>query len=182
MTLIGRTARIRDAASADLPAIQGIYSHHVTHGTASFEEVAPDLAEMMRRYEEIVSRGLPFVVAEGGGRVVGYAYAAPYRQRTAYRFTLEDSVYVAPDSMRGGVGRAALTEVIDRASALGYRQMIAVIGDSANNPSVRLHEALGFVPVGQLRAVGFKFGRWIDSVFMQRPLGAAMAQHLRPEP
>lgn len=165
-------ATIRDAASADLPEIQGIYAHHVAHGTASFEEVAPDLVEMTRRYEDVISRGLPFVVAESGGRVVGYAYAAPYRQRTAYRFTLEDSVYVAPDSLRGGVGRAALTEVIDRASALGYRQMIAVIGDSANNPSIRLHEAVGFVRAGRLRAVGFKFGRWIDSVFMQRPLGA----------
>lgn len=172
MISIGRTATVRDAASADLPAIQRIYAHHVTHGTASFEEVAPDLAEMTRRYDEIVSRGLPFVVAESCGQVLGYAYAAHYRQRTAYRYTLEDSVYVAPDSMRWGVGRAALTEVIDRASGLGYRQIIAVIGDSANLPSIRLHEAVGFVRAGQLRAVGFKFGRWIDSVFMQRPLGA----------
>lgn len=172
MTPTGTVLVVRDAAGADLPAIQGIYAHHVTHGTASFEEVPPDLEEMTKRYMAITSHGLPFVVAETNGRVAGYAYAAPYRQRSAYRYTVEDSVYVAPEFMRGGVGRAALSEVIDRASALGYRQMVAVIGDAANHPSIRLHETAGFVHVGKLRSIGFKFGRWIDSILMQRPLGA----------
>lgn len=171
MTPIRTAIAVRDAAVADLLAIQGIYAHHVTHGTASFEEAPPDLAEMTKRYVDITSRGLPFVVVESGGCILGYAYAAPYRQRSAYRYTVEDTVYVAPGSMRGGVGRAALTEIINRASALGYRQMIAVIGDSNNRPSIRLHESVGFVHVGRLSSVGFKLGRWIDSVLMQRPLG-----------
>lgn len=165
--------------SADLPAIQGIYAHHVRHGTASFEEDVPDLAEMTRRHAETVSRGLPYVVVEQNGLVVGYAYAVPYRQRSAYRYTVEDSVYVAPDAVRRGVGRAALAAIVERATSLGYRQMIAVIGDSANEPSIRLHDAVGFTHAGCLRSVGFKFGRWIDSVLMQRALGDSAA---RPRP
>jgi len=162
---------VREATAADLPTIQRIYAHHVLHGLASFEEAPPDVAEMRRRFDDIQARGLPFVVAGLDGGVQGYAYAGPYRQRSAYRYAVEDSVYVAPDAVGRGLGRAALTEVIRRADAAGFRQMIAVIGDSANLPSIRLHESLGFRHAGTLRGVGFKLGRWVDSVFMQMSLG-----------
>ena len=162
---------IRDATPADIPIVQSIYAQHVLHGLASFEEVPPDAAEMDRRYREIVGRNLPYVVAESDGRVAGYAYAAPYRTRPAYRYTVEDSVYIAPDAVGRGLGRAALAEVIRRAAALGYRQMIAVIGDSGNLPSIRLHEAMGFRHSATLQSVGFKLGRWVDSVLMQLRLG-----------
>lgn|SRR6185312_1010129 len=163
---------VRDAMPADLPIIQSIYAHHVLHGLASFEEVPPDAAEIERRYQEIVARGLPYVVAECDGRVAGYAYAGPYRTRPAYRYTVEDSVYIAPDAVGRGLGRAALAEVIRRAADRGYRQMIAIIGDSGNHASIRLHEKTGFRRVATLQAVGFKFGRWVDSVLMQLRLGA----------
>ena len=163
---------VRDALPADLPIVQSIYAHHVLHGLASFEEVPPDVAEMERRYRELLARRLPYVVVESGGRVAGYAYAGPYRTRPAYRYTLEDSVYIAPDAIGRGLGRAALAEVIRRTADLGFRQMIAIIGDSGNRPSVALHERLGFRCAGTLQAVGFKFGRWVDSVLMQRSLGA----------
>lgn len=166
---------LRDATASDLPTVQRLYAHHVLHGLASFDEEPPDLPEMIRRHRDIVARGLPFVVAELDGRIAGFAYAAPYRLRTAYRYAVEDSVYVAPDAMGRGIGRSALAEVIRRTTALGYRQMVAVIGDSANHASIRLHEAAGFVHAGRLRSVGFKFGRWVDSVLMQRPLGAGDA-------
>lgn len=162
---------VRDATPTDLPTIQGIYAHHVLYGLASFEEMPPDIAEMERRYRDVVGRGLPYVVAEIDGRVAAYAYAGPYRARPAYRHALEDSVYVAGDAVGRGLGRAALAAVIDRATARGYRQMIAIIGDSGNVASIRLHEALGFRHVGTLRAVGFKLGRWVDSVLMQLSLG-----------
>ena len=162
---------VRDALLADLPIIQSIYAHHVLHGLASFEEVPPDVAEMERRYRELLARGLPYVVVESDGRVAGYAYAGPYRTRPAYRYTLEDSVYIAPDAIGRGLGRIALAEVIRRTADLGFRQMIAIIGDSANRPSIALHEKLGFRYSGTLQAVGFKFGRWVDSVLMQRSLG-----------
>ena len=163
---------VRDALPADLPIVQSIYAHHVLHGLASFEEVPPDVAEMERRYRELLARRLPYVVVESGGRVAGYAYAGPYRTRPAYRYTLEDSVYIAPDAIGRGLGRAALAEVIRRTADLGFRQMIAIIGDSGNRPSIALHERLGFRSAGTLQAVGFKFGRWVDSVLMQRSLGA----------
>jgi phosphinothricin acetyltransferase len=163
---------VRDATPADLPIIQSIYAHHVLTGLASFEEVPPDAAEIERRYREIVARGLPYVVAETDGRVGGYAYAGPYRTRPAYRYTVEDSVYVAPDAAGRGLGRAALAEVIQRATERGCRQMIAIIGDSGNHPSLRLHEKLGFRHAAILQAVGFKFGRWVDTVLMQLSLGA----------
>jgi phosphinothricin acetyltransferase len=163
---------VRDALPADVPVIQSIYAHHVLRGLASFEEVPPDAAEIERRYREIAGRGLPYVVAEADGRVAGYAYAGPYRTRPAYRYTVEDSVYVAPDAAGRGLGHAALAEVIHRAAERGCRQMIAIIGNSGNRPSIRLHEKLGFRHAATLQAVGFKFGRWVDTVLMQRSLGA----------
>lgn len=168
---------VRDAEPTDLVRVQAIYAHHVLYGLASFEEEPPGPAEILRRFEAVRALGLPYLVAESaaGGAdptILGYAYAAPYRPRPAYRFTIEDSVYVAPDSARRGAGRALLSELIARCTDLGYRQMLAVVGDSANEGSIRLHEAFGFARVGLLRSVGFKFGRWVDSVMLQRPLGA----------
>lgn len=162
---------VRPADTDDIPAIQAIYAHHVLHGLASFEEQPPDRTEMERRHRDVVARGLPWLIAEHGDRVLGYAYAGPYRTRPAYRHTLEDSVYVAPDATGQGVGKTLLADLVGRCTALGYRQMVAVIGDSGNVASIRLHERMGFRHVGELRAVGFKFGRWVDSVLMQRPLG-----------
>lgn len=162
---------IRDADDADMAAIQAIYAHHVLHGLGSFEEVPPDVAELNRRRNEVVARGLPYRVADGGGRVLGYAYAAPYRTRPGYRYSLENSVYVAEDAWRRGVGRLLLGDVIERCTALGYRQMVAIIGDSGNSPSIALHASQGFRLAGNIRSVGFKFGRWVDTVIMQRALG-----------
>lgn len=163
---------VRNALPADLPLVQRIYAHHVLHGLASFEEDPPDLDEMTRRYEAVLKAGLPYLAAELNGHVRGYAYAAPYRARPAYRFTLEDSIYVE-DAARGrGIGRGLLTELVARCAALGYRQMLAVIGDSGNAGSIGLHAALGFRRAGTLDAVGFKFGRWVDTVVMQFELGA----------
>ncbi|MBI4184168.1 MAG: N-acetyltransferase [Proteobacteria bacterium] len=163
---------IRDCAEADLAAVQAIYAHHVVHGLASFEEDPPGLAEIRRRWAAVREAGLPYLVAESEGRVLGYAYASPFRARPAYRYALESSVYVAPSSARRGAGRALMRTLIARAEAQGYRQMVAVIGDSANGPSIGLHAALGFRLAGQLRSIGFKHGRWVDTVYMQRPLGA----------
>ncbi|MGH6932885.1 MAG: GNAT family N-acetyltransferase [Dongiaceae bacterium] len=163
---------VRDASIGDLPIIHSIYAHHVCHGLASFEEAPPDVGELTRRRDEIVARGLPYVVVERAGDVCAFAYATPYRARSAYRYTVEDSVYVAPDATGQGLGRAAVAEVIRRCDQLELRQMIAVIGDSNNLASIRLHERLGFRHAGTLASVGFKFGRWVDSVIMQRPLGS----------
>jgi phosphinothricin acetyltransferase len=162
---------VRDATAEDVVAIHAIYAHHVLHGWGSFEEVAPDIAEMNRRREEVRARGLPYLVAARAGVVRGFAYAGPFRPRSAYRHTVEDSVYVAPDAVGQGFGRAALAEVIRRCTGLGLRQMVAVIGDSGNSPSIRMHESLGFQRAALLRSVGFKLGRWVDSVIMQRALG-----------
>lgn len=166
---------IRDAAAADMAAIAAIYRGHVLHGLASFEVEPPPEAEMDARRRAIQDAGLPYLVAELDGTVAGYAYAALYRTRTAYRYTVEDSIYVSPDCGRRGVGFALLNAIIDRCTALGYRQMLAVIGDSANDASIRLHEKAGFRRVGALPSVGFKLGRWVDSVLMQRPLGSGDA-------
>jgi L-amino acid N-acyltransferase YncA len=163
---------IRASAPADVRAIAAIYAHHVRNGFASFEVVPPDDAEIARRRESILARGLPFLVAELDSRIAGYAYAAPYRDRAAYRYTLEDSVYIDPSAARQGVGRALLDALVVAATALGYRQMIAVIGDSANAASIGLHETCGFARTGLLPSVGFKLGRWVDSVLMQRALGS----------
>lgn len=162
---------IRDSSEPDVGEIQAIYAHHVRHGLASFEETPPDAAEIARRRAEVLRLGLPYLVAEAEGRVVGYAYATPYRARSAYRYTLENSVYVREGLQGRGVGRALLEALVARCERGPWRQMVAVIGDSANAASIALHRACGFETVGTLRAVGFKFGRWVDSVFMQRALG-----------
>jgi phosphinothricin acetyltransferase len=162
---------VRPAAVQDLPAVHSIYAYHVLHGLASFEEEAPPVEEMRRRYEDVARQGLPYLVAEEKGEVLGYGYCTLYRTRSAYRFTLEDSIYVTHGRQGKGIGKAMLAELIGRCEALNYRQIIAVIGDSANAASIAVHASLGFVRAGNLRSTGYKFGRWVDSVLMQRPLG-----------
>ncbi len=166
---------MRPAIHEDLPAILEIYGYHVLHGLASFEEVAPPLDELRRRFDDVHSRGLPWLAADFGGVLAGYGYCAPYRSRSAYRYSLEDSIYVRHGSEGRGVGAALLGVLIERSEALGYRQLVAVIGDSANAASINLHASFGFLRVATLRSVGFKFGRWVDSAVMQRPLGAGDA-------
>jgi L-amino acid N-acyltransferase YncA len=167
---------LRDAAPADIPSITRIYAHHVRFGLASFEDEPPDEAEMERRFDDVRARGLPWLVAADADSLLrGYAYAMPYRLRSAYRFTLEDSIYIAPDWLRRGLGRALLARLLESCAAANFRQMVAVIGDSANAASVGLHDRLGFRRVGLLPAVGFKRGRWIDCVLMQRELGDGAA-------
>jgi L-amino acid N-acyltransferase YncA len=162
---------IRAAELRDVAAITRIYAHAVRHGTASFELDPPDETETRRRYTALRDGGFPFLVAEIGGEVAGYAYAGPYRARPAYRFTVEDSIYIDPQLQRRGLGRALLDRLLIEAEVGGFRQMIAVIGDSANTSSIALHLACGFRMVGTFEVVGFKFGRWLDSVLMQRSLG-----------
>jgi len=163
---------IRPAIAGDLAVIQHIYTHHVLTGLASFEETPPDLAEMTRRWQAIAEAGLPYVVAvDGAGTIAGYAYAGPYRPRSAYRFTVEDSIYLDPAFQGRGLGRILLSRLIADATACGKRQMIAVIGDSANAASIGVHKALGFEMTGTFKAIGLKFGRWVDTVLMQRELG-----------
>lgn len=164
------SALVRDATEADLSSVQAIYAWHVINGLASFEEEPPALDEITRRWRDVRARTLPYLVAELDAKVVGYAYASPYRARSAYRYTLEDSVYLDRGTYGKGIGRALLTELITRCERLGFAQMIAIIGDSANAASIGLHGALGFTRAGLLSAVGFKHGRWVDSVIMQRPL------------
>ena len=168
---------LRPAQPADLPAIQSIYAHHVLHGLASFEEEPPSVEELGRRYRDVTGRGLPYLVAEYGVDIAGYGYCAPYRPRSAYRYALEDSIYIRHDMTGRGVGKRLLEELVRQCEALGYRQMVAVIGDSANAASIGVHAACGFLRVGTLRSVGFKFGRWVDSVFMQRHLGRGDSTH-----
>jgi phosphinothricin acetyltransferase len=162
---------IRPARPADVHDITAIYSHAVEHGTASFEIEPPSEAEMATRQKMLLDGGFPYLVADAGGVIAGYAYAGPYRPRIAYRYTVEDSVYVHPRAARRGIGRMLLTELIAQAQARGFRQMVAMIGDSAQLPSIQLHRALGFSKVGTLEQIGFKHGRWLDSVLMQRALG-----------
>jgi L-amino acid N-acyltransferase YncA len=163
---------LRPALLSDCAAIARIYAPAVTHGTTSFELEAPDEGEMARRMRMLTEGGYPYLVAEQAGAIVGYAYAGPYRARPAYRFTVENSVYVAPGLHRRGVGRALLLALIDACTERGYRQMLAVIGDSPHQQgSVGLHQACGFTVVGRLPDVGFKFGRWLDSLLLQRSLG-----------
>jgi phosphinothricin acetyltransferase len=162
---------IRDSAEADLAAITAIYAHAVRTGVASFELQAPDIPEITRRRTAVLAAGFPYLVAECDGIVAGYSYASPYRTRPAYRFSVENTVYVAPDRHGNGIGRALLTALIARCEASGYRLMVAVIGDSANAASIGLHTALGFRRAGLLPNVGWKQDRWLDSVFMTRPLG-----------
>jgi phosphinothricin acetyltransferase len=162
---------VRLATPADFDAVTAIYADAVAHGTASFETDPPCRGEMLRRHDVLTAAGFPWIVAEADGVLLGYGYFGPYRPRPAYRFTVENSIYVAPAAKRLGVGRLILEELVARAEAAGYRRMIAVIGDSANAASIGLHAALGFLPAGVLPSVGWKHGRWLDSVFMQRPLG-----------
>jgi L-amino acid N-acyltransferase YncA len=166
---------IRPAVPNDLAAITRIYAHAVRHGTASFEIDPPGQDEMTRRFEDLRGGGFPYLVAEDAGSVAGYAYAGPYRARPAYRFTVEDSIYVAAGSQRRGIGRALLDRPIQEAEERGFRQMIAVIGDSNQPSSTALHAAAGFRIIGTLAAVGFKFDRWLDCVLMQRALGKGAA-------
>jgi L-amino acid N-acyltransferase YncA len=166
---------IRPAQPRDLAVITAIYDDAVRHGTASFELDPPDQAEMARRYESLRAGGYPYLVAELEGDIVGYAYAGPYRARPAYRWSVEDSIYVARQAQRRGIGRALLARLVAEAEAGGFRQMLAVIGDSANTGSVELHRAAGFRLVGTFENVGFKFGRWLDTVLMQRELGRGAA-------
>lgn len=162
---------VRPATPEDMDQVLSIYAYYVTRTAASFEEEVPSVAEMRRRRDEVVARNLPYLVAEEDGEVLGYTYAGPWRPRSAYRYTVEDSIYVAPFVQRRGVGKALLGALIDRCAELGYRRMIAVIGDSANQGSIGLHRSQGFRQEGVLRGVGLKFGRWVDVVIMHRVLG-----------
>jgi L-amino acid N-acyltransferase YncA len=163
--------KIRPAALMDIPAITRIYAHAVEHGTATFELEAPDEAEMARRMNELTSRSFPYLVAELDGVLAGYAYAGPYRTRPAYRFTVENSIYIAPDAQRRGIGRILLEELIKASTERGFRLMVAVIGDSRQIASIGVHKATGFSHVGVLENIGYKFDRWVDTVLMQRALG-----------
>ena len=161
---------IRPATPADLPAIQAIYAHHVLTGTGSFEETPPDLDEMTRRFHDVTGRGLPYLVAEDDSGIAGYAYAGLFRTRSAYRFTVEDSVYVAANRQGQGIGARLLADLIAACRDRGVREILAVIGDSNNAGSIGVHRRLGFRPIGTLERVGLKFGRWLDVVMMQLSL------------
>ena len=166
----------RCSTEADVPAIASIYAHYVRTSVSTFEVDSPGNSEMHRRRKEVVDHGLPHLVAEESGVVLGYAYAAPYRGRKAYRFAVEDSIYVHPEHIRRGIGQLLLNAVLGDCEQKGYRQMIAVIGGADNFASIRLHEKCGFRQAGVLHGVGFKFGRWIDTVLMQRALGSAVRE------
>jgi phosphinothricin acetyltransferase len=167
---------VRGARPADVPRIAEIYRDHVLNGLATFEITPPDCGEMARRLADILARGMPYLVAEADGVIAGYAYANSYRARPAYGHTVEDSIYLDRTFTGRGIGRALLQGVVDASAAAGFRQMIAVIGDSGNTASIALHRACGFAHVGLLPAVGWKLGRWVDSVLMQRPLGAGAGE------
>jgi len=162
---------LADASEADMSAVQAIYAHHVIYGLSSFETEPPSVEEMLQRRRHVVSKGLPYLVARYQGEIVGYCYLSPYRLRYAYRFTVEGSVYIAQGHQGKGIGKTLLAEAIARAERGGWRQMMAVVGNSENIASLRLHQGLGFTTIGQLTAVGFKHGRWLNTVLMQRPLG-----------
>jgi phosphinothricin acetyltransferase len=172
---------IRPAAAADIAAITRIYADAVVHGTATFEIDPPDAVEMARRRQALAEQNYPYLAADCAGSVVGYAYAGPYRDRPAYHWCVEDSIYIAPESHRQGIGRLLLTHLIAEAASLGFRQMLAVIGDKANTASVAVHAAAGFRLVGAFQSVGFKHGRWLDTVLMQRALGDGDTTPPRPE-
>ena len=162
---------LRDATPRDAAAIAAIYRHYVLESVASFEEIPPDEKEIAARMTAVLGAGFPWLVAESSGAVVAYAYAGPFHKRSAYRYTVENSVYVAGSHARQGIGRALMLEVIARCTAKGYRQMVALISGAVDSPSIKMHAALGFKPVAHLTAVGLKFGRWIDMIEMQLPLG-----------
>jgi L-amino acid N-acyltransferase YncA len=167
---------VRPSVEADLPTITAIYAHAVTHGTASFELDAPDKPEMTRRRAALLDGGYPYLVAERDGALLGYAYAGAYRTRPAYRSTVEDSIYVAPDTKGQGVGRTLLTALIGECEKRDFRLMVAVIGDEESHGSIALHRSLGFEPAGVLKGIGYKHGRWLSTVLMQRPLGRGMSE------
>jgi L-amino acid N-acyltransferase YncA len=166
---------VRASTVEDASALAAIYGHHVLHGFGTFEEVPPSPQEMAARRQAIVDRGLPHLVAEDGGQVLGFAYAGPFRPRAAYRYTVEDSVYVAPEATGRGVGRAVLSEVLKACEAFGIRQVVAVIGDSQNAGSIGLHTALGFEHAGVGKGFGYKMGRWVDIVWMQKSLNGGIS-------
>lgn len=166
---------LRPSQAVDIPAITAIYAHHVLHGTGTFELEPPDEADMARRHADVTGKGLPWLVAQDASGVVGYAYANHFRPRRAYRFCLEDSIYIAPAAQGCGVGRLLLAELMARCEALGARQMLAVIGDAANAGSIGVHRSLGFEHTGVLKASGWKFGRWLDVILMQKALGTGAA-------
>ena len=162
---------IRPSGPGDLPAITSIYAWNVLHGTGTFELEAPDLTEMTRRHDDVLGKGLPWLVAESGDELLGYACANHFRPRRAYQFCLEDSIYLGADAIGRGVGRLLLAELIARSEAAGARQLLAVIGDSANTASIGVHRALGFELIGTMKSAGWKFDRWLDVVLMQKRLG-----------
>jgi len=164
---------IRPSTDRDLPEITAIYGHHVLHGTGTFETTPPSESDMAARRADVLAKGLPYLVVEDGGRVLGFAYCQWFKPRPAYRFSAEDSIYLHPDAAGKGLGRALLAELAARAEAVGIRKLIAVIGDSGNAGSIGVHKALGFSPVGQFKSCGWKFGRWLDIVLMEKPLGEA---------
>ncbi len=167
---------IRPATPADLPAITAVYGWNVLNGTGTFELEAPDLTEMTRRHADVTGKGLPWLVAERAGQVLGYSYANHFRPRRAYRFCLEDSIYLLPEAQGQGAGRLLLAELMARCEAAGTRQMLAVIGDSANLGSIGVHRTLGFEQVGLMKSAGWKFERWLDVVIMQTSLGQGDAK------
>jgi L-amino acid N-acyltransferase YncA len=164
--------RIRPAKADDAAALAAIYGHHVAHGFGTFETDPPTPEDMAGRLTAVQALGLPYLVAELDGALAGFAYGSAFRPRASYRYTVEDSVYIGPDRLGQGIGKALLGSVIEACEALGLRQMVAMIGDSENSRSVGLHRAMGFTPVGVFRAIGFKHGRWVDVAMMQRPLNA----------
>jgi len=163
---------IRPSRDQDLPAITAIYAHHVLHGTGTFETEPPSEADMVGRRADVLAKGLPYLVAEEDGRVLGYAYCQWFKPRPAYRFSAEDSIYLHPDAQGKGLGKALLAELARQAEAAGIRKLIAVIGDSGNKGSVGVHKALGFQPVGVIQSCGWKFGKWLDIVLMEKQIGA----------
>ena len=170
--MVDASIQVRDATERDMTEVQRIYAHHVLHGLATFEETPPSVDELISRRAAVLRQGLPYLVAELEGNLVGFSYATAYRTRPAYRYTVEDSVYVEDGRGGQGIGLALLAALIERCEAGPWRQMVAVIGDSDNTPSIALHRRLGFQQAGTLPSVGFKLGRWVDSVLMQRPLGS----------
>jgi phosphinothricin acetyltransferase len=162
---------IRPSTAVDIDAVTRIYAWNVLHGSGTFEIEPPDRLEIERRRADVLAKGWPWLVLESAGTVAGYAYASPFRPRPAYRFCVEDSVYLAPESVGRGFGRLLLAELVARCEAAGARQMLAVIGDSANTASIGVHRALGFLPAGTIRSAGWKFDRWLDVVLMQKALG-----------